>query len=425
MRMLIAEDDYALASFVKKGLEAEHYAVDVSADGERVRAQASEFSYDLLVLDLNLPRLDGVSILRHLRTRKPSMPILVLTGRGRIEDRVQCLDLGADDYLVKPFSFSELSARIRALLRRSHLPVESVLTVEDLKLDRVERRVERAGRRIELTSKEFALLEYLMRNAGRRVTRAMIIEHVWNLSFDTCTNVVDVYVFGRWQTVDNVRGAVVALGLQRMRDIAVSCSLLTLLPKEKTSIDPVVFWEHSLGCALVCRQFARKIGFADPGKAYLAGLLHDLGIVAHLWILPHEFAATLELAQARHIPLHEAEAATIGCTHGETGKLVAERWHLTEEFVEVAGCHHDASKAASHRDLVALVGLSDLLCRMEGLGYGYVEERQVNFVEEPGFALLLEDCPSLQTLDWARFTFELEAYMEEVHRLVSLLYRTQ
>jgi len=180
MRMLIAEDDPALASFVKKGLEAEHYAVDVSSDGERIRAQASEFNYDLLVLDLNLPRLDGVSILRHLRTRKPSMPILILTGRSRVEDRVQCLDLGADD-LVKPFSFTELSARIRALLRRSHLPAESVLQVEDLKLDRVERQVERAGKRIELTSKEFALLEYLMRNAGRRVTRAMIIEHVWNL----------------------------------------------------------------------------------------------------------------------------------------------------------------------------------------------------------------------------------------------------
>ena len=133
-------------------------------------------------------------ILRQLRTRKPSMPILVLTGRNRVEDRVQCLDLGADDYLVKPFSFTELSARIRALLRRSHLPAESVLMVDNLKLDRVERRVERAGRRIDLTSKEFALLEYLMRNAGRRVTRAMIIEHVWNLSFDTCTNVVDVYI---------------------------------------------------------------------------------------------------------------------------------------------------------------------------------------------------------------------------------------
>jgi len=194
MRILIAEDDCSLASFVKKGLDAEHYAVDVSNDGEQARAMAGEFDYDLVVLDLNLPRLDGVSVLRYLRTRKPTMPILVLTGRTRVEDRVQCLDLGADDYLGKPFSFSELSARIRALLRRCHLPAESILTVEDLKLDRVERRVERAGRRIDLTGKEFALLEYLMRNAGRRITRAMIIEHVWNLSFDTCTNVVDVYV---------------------------------------------------------------------------------------------------------------------------------------------------------------------------------------------------------------------------------------
>src|SRR5579863_6013695 len=194
MRILIAEDDSALASFVKKGLDAEHYAVDVSNDGEQARAMAGEFDYDLVVLDLSLPRLDGVAILRYLRTRKPTMPILVLTGRTRVEDRVECLDLGADDYLAKPFSFSELSARIRALLRRCHLPAESMLAVEDLKLDRVERRVERGGRRIELTSKEFALLEYLMRNAGRRITRAMIIEHVWNLSFDTCTNVVDVYV---------------------------------------------------------------------------------------------------------------------------------------------------------------------------------------------------------------------------------------
>lgn len=194
MRVMIAEDDTALAGFVRKGLEAEHYAVDSIADGEQARAMASELDYDLLILDLNLPRLDGVAILRYLRTRKPSVPILVLTGRTRVEERVRCLDLGADDFVTKPFSFSELSARIRALLRRSHLPAESVLTVDDLRLDRVERRVERAGRRIELTSKEFALLEYLMRNAGRRITRAMIIEHVWNLSFDTATNVVDVYV---------------------------------------------------------------------------------------------------------------------------------------------------------------------------------------------------------------------------------------
>jgi DNA-binding response OmpR family regulator len=186
----------ALASFVRKGLEAEHYAVDVSHDGEQTRAMAGELDYDLLMLDLNLPRVDGSAFCGNCgrRNRKPSMPILILTSRNRVEDRVQCLDLGADDYMSKPFSYAELSARIRALLRRSHVQAASVLAVEDLKLDRVERRVERSGKRIELTSKEFSLLEYLMLNAGRRVTRAMIIEHVWNLSFDTSTNVVDVYV---------------------------------------------------------------------------------------------------------------------------------------------------------------------------------------------------------------------------------------
>src|SRR5437588_4234321 len=148
MRMLIAEDDAALATFVRKGLESEHYAVDVSGDGEQARALASEFDFDLVVLDLNRPRLDGVCILRYLRTKKSDMPVLILTARGRVEDRVQCLDIGADDYMVKPFSFSELSARIRALLRRSHTPSQAVLTVDDLKLDRVERRVERAGKRI-------------------------------------------------------------------------------------------------------------------------------------------------------------------------------------------------------------------------------------------------------------------------------------
>jgi|SRR6516225_6568153 DNA-binding response OmpR family regulator len=194
MRILVAEDDTALARFITKGLEAEQYAVDTSDDGEQVRAMASEFEYDLLVLDLGLPRLDGVAVLRRVRERRSNLPILVLTGRTAVEERVQCLDMGADDYVIKPFSFSELSARIRALLRRSRTPVSSVLEVADLKLDRVAHRVERGGKRIDLTGKEFALLEYLVRNAGRRITRAMIIEHVWNINFDTATNVVDVYV---------------------------------------------------------------------------------------------------------------------------------------------------------------------------------------------------------------------------------------
>jgi len=194
MRILIAEDDEALGRFVRQGLETEQYAVHVVKDGEQALSAALGFDYDVVILDLNLPRLDGVGVLRQVRIKKPSLPVLVLTQRTRVEDKVQCLDTGADDYLAKPFSFTELSARVRALIRRSHLPSESVLTVADLKLDRVQRMVERGGLKVDLTAKEFSLLEYLMRNAGRDVTRSMIIEHVWNLTFDTTTNVVDVYI---------------------------------------------------------------------------------------------------------------------------------------------------------------------------------------------------------------------------------------
>jgi DNA-binding response OmpR family regulator/flagellar motor protein MotB len=214
MRILIAEDDEALARFVRQGLESEHYTVDAFKDGEQALSAALASDYEIVILDLNLPKLDGVGVLRQLRVKKPSLPILILTQRIRVEDRVQCLDTGADDYLGKPFSFSELSARIRALVRRSHLPSESVLTVSDLKLDRVQRLVERGGLRIELTAKEFSLLEYLMRHAGRDVTRSMIIEHVWNLTFDTTTNVVDVYINYASAQVDQRKVGKLALAIQ-------------------------------------------------------------------------------------------------------------------------------------------------------------------------------------------------------------------
>jgi flagellar motor switch protein FliM len=194
MRILLAEDDNALAQFISKGLEAEHYMVDTSSNGEQATRLAKEFEYDLLVLDLGLPQLDGISVLHRVRECRPNLPILVLTARIKVEERVRCLDMGADDYLTKPFSFSELSARIRAVLRRTRTVANPVLEVADLKLDRLQHKVERGGKCIALTTKEFALLEYLMRNAGRRITRAMIIEHVWNIHLDTATNVVDVYV---------------------------------------------------------------------------------------------------------------------------------------------------------------------------------------------------------------------------------------
>src|SRR5581483_6443643 len=214
MRILVVEDDAPLASFVRKGLDEEEYAVDVASDGEQGRAMALEFDYDLLLLDLTLPRLDGLSVLKCVREKKRSLPILVLTGRSRVAERVETLDSGADDCLIKPFSYSELSARVRALLRRGRAPLEAQLTVADLTLDRVERKVTRAGKRIELTSKEFGLLEYLMKNAGRRVTRTMIIEHVWNLSFDTTTNVVDVYINYSTSQVDKRKVGELAQAIQ-------------------------------------------------------------------------------------------------------------------------------------------------------------------------------------------------------------------
>ena len=194
MRLLVAESDPALGTFLQRGFDAEHYAVDLTHDGEQAKSMAQQHHYDLAILDLNLPGTNGLEVLQHVRAKRQQLPILILAGRNQPQERAQVLDLGADDLVLKPFAFSELSARVRALLRRGGRSPESVLHVEDLELNRVERTVKRSGRTIELTPKEFSLLEYLMRNAGQRVTRAQIIEHVWNLSYDTMTNVVDVYI---------------------------------------------------------------------------------------------------------------------------------------------------------------------------------------------------------------------------------------
>jgi len=239
-----------------------------------------------------------------------------------------------------------------------------------------------------------------------------------------CLQMANSPLFGRWQKVDTLRGAIVGLGFHRLSDIAMSCGVLNMLPGEKTSIDPVVFWEHSLGCALMCRHFARKIGFIDPSKAYLSGLLHDLGIIVNLWVLPKEFRAAFEVARAAGIPLHEAEQQVLGFTHCESGRLLAERWGLSLDLIEVVHLHHSPQDSVNHGALVSLVQLCDLLCRTSGLNYGYVEKRQVNLAEETGFAVLARHYPCLKDLDWARLTFELDSYLDEVHSLVRSIYRT-
>jgi DNA-binding response OmpR family regulator len=194
MRILVVEDEKKVASFIKKGLEEEHYAVDVAYDGEEGLALAQMNEYDLVLLDLMLPKLDGMEVLKGIRGNGSSVPILVLTAKDSVEDIVTGLDSGSDDYLTKPFSFAELLARVRALLRRKAKEKTDLLMVDDLSLSTSTHRAERGGRDIELTAKECALLEYFMRNPNRILTRTLISEHVWDYHFDPGTNVVDVYV---------------------------------------------------------------------------------------------------------------------------------------------------------------------------------------------------------------------------------------
>lgn len=194
MRLLLIEDEEKVSRFIVKGLAAERFAVDVAADGDRGLELAQTYSYDLIILDLMLPGLSGTEVLRLVRRQNEHVPVLVLTARDAINDKVEHFEIGADDYLTKPFAFAELLVRVKALLRRGAISRANVLRVADLEIDRLTQQVRRGGQRIELTGKEYALLEYLITNAGRVLSRTMIIEHVWDQSFDGATNIVDVYV---------------------------------------------------------------------------------------------------------------------------------------------------------------------------------------------------------------------------------------
>jgi heavy metal response regulator len=194
MRILVVEDEKKVANFIRMGLVQENYAVDIARDGLEGVHLAEIVDYDLIILDLMLPGLAGLDLLKHLRINKKMVPVLILTAKGDIKDKVAGLDSGANDYLVKPFAFAELSARVRALLRRENSQVSTTLRYGNLELDLIARSVKRAGEEIDLKPKEFSLLEYLLRNAGRPVTRTMVLEHVWDIHFDSISNVVDVHI---------------------------------------------------------------------------------------------------------------------------------------------------------------------------------------------------------------------------------------
>jgi len=203
MRILVVEDEKRIADFIARGLKEEHYSVDIAYDGERGLYLAEINPYDLMIFDIMLPKYEGVEICRQLRSQKINTPILMLTARAAVKDKVTGLNAGADDYLTKPFSFEELLARIRVLLRRPTNNKTALLKVADLELNQLSHEVKRAGKWMILTAKEFSLLEYLMLNTGQVISRSMISEHVWNEQFDSMTNVIDVHIRNLRNKIDD------------------------------------------------------------------------------------------------------------------------------------------------------------------------------------------------------------------------------
>ncbi len=263
------------------------------------------------------------------------------------------------------------------------------------------------------------LLELLQKPADQ----VPIDEVVRLVSYDKtiaaqCIRIAGSPLFGLSRAPETIRSAVISMGMTRLKDVVLTFSLGQILPAEKFVIDPGVFWRHSLGCALVSRKFCEITGAISPEKAYLAGLLHDLGIIVNCMVFPQESARAIANAQDEQIPLHEAERATMGFSHCETGRALADAWRLPEDMRDVIACHHDLDMNKQSSAIVAVVHLSDLLCRMRELGYGYYESRRVDFMDSPAWAILSEADGKIGKIDLERFTFEMDEAAADVARLV-------
>jgi len=267
----------------------------------------------------------------------------------------------------------------------------------------------------------------LMKLLGNPAEQVKLDEVVRLVSYDgtiagQCLRVAGSPLFGLPKPPESIKGAVLALGLRRVQTILLTCSLGQAFPAKKWVLDPAIFWRHSLACAMVCRKFSEKLATADTEKAYMAGLLHDIGFMVNCLVFSKEFTSAMECARREEIPLGEAEYISMGFTHCETGQALAEKWKLADDIVEVIACHHAIERSRIAQPLVALVHLSDLLCRMRGLGYGYYERHMVDLMADPAWAILLEEYRDLAGVDLVRFTFELDEAVEEIQALVAAVF---
>jgi putative nucleotidyltransferase with HDIG domain len=239
-----------------------------------------------------------------------------------------------------------------------------------------------------------------------------------------CLHMANSPLFGRWQAINSIRGAVIALGMQKMRDIALSCSMMRIFPMNNGSKGPVVCWEHSLACALLSRRIARRLGY-DLENAYIAGLLHDLGMVFQACTFPHEFDAILRLCSESQMLICDAEMKILGFTHTDTGRMLSESWNLAPLIIDTIRAHHSLSSMVLEPELVAIVHLSDRFCRSRGIGYGVTEQVWFDSPNEPSLDDLKRYCSLFATLNTARLEAEMETYIRDVRTLVTTIYHLQ
>jgi putative nucleotidyltransferase with HDIG domain len=266
----------------------------------------------------------------------------------------------------------------------------------------------------------------LLKSPPEKVAVSEVIKLV---SYDSaiaahCMRMAASPLFGLAKPPKSINAAVMTLGTRRVETILLTCCLGQAFPTKNWPLDPVAYWRHSLGCALVCRKFSEKLSHADRDRAYTAGLLHDLGLMVNCMVFPQEFANAMRHAGREQIAFDQAEHATMGFTHCETGRALAEQWMLGDDLIQVIAHHHDTEQTESSHGLVALVHLSDLLCRLRNLGYGYYERNKADLVFDPAWAMLLKEHKELDGVDLVRFTFELDESLEEIHQLVASIFGT-